>query len=624
MISEPENLPPRLARAMMWATLGLLFLVRLVDGRANGVTWPNLLVTMAPYPVLVAILARRHRRQRVRCGLLAAVTVLYGLPFLVLGAEWSWLPWPVAAAVLCLLPGRVAWPLLGLILAGTWAGGLLQSDSALMASWRVNATATDALIIFSLYTLANMVHELHAARTELARLAAVRERLRLDGELRRVVGGSLRTIADRLRRAGRAEPEAARTHLGDAIEAARSTMAGIRATAGEYRTATPPATAIESPRLARLILLAVIVLQSAKVLVAVSIDTGGHPSLLILGVPLLSGMLVLQALLMRRPTRVRLALIALLIVPAALPGSYVELVLGHLSSVWGFLSGAVLAYVRPPRSWAIVALLLTMQVSLYFYPPPVPAASQIAADMISHVILAWLFYSLTRLADLVVLLDRARHDLAQTAIARERARIGRDLHDVLGFSLSAVALRGELVMRLLDDDPGRATAELAALGALAERAQTELGLIADGRIRLPLHREIDAVLEVLADAGVATETALDAGSFPAALDTALAAVLRESVTNILRHSRARTCTISLTRTADAVRLRIVNDGADPAPAAGGSGLAGLAERTGGRLRAGHRPGGRFEVVAEFRSDPAGLGGDADGVDAIAGAHLGHR
>ncbi|GAA4633049.1 hypothetical protein GCM10023196_069030 [Actinoallomurus vinaceus] len=645
MASDPEDLPPRLARGMMWTALGLLFAIRLMSGRSEGVPWPNLLLTMAPYPALVAVLARRGPGPRVRYVLLAAVAASYAAPFLVLGADWAWLPWPVAVAVLCLLPARAAWPSFILVLAVTAVGGLLMDESLLITQSRVAATATDGLILFSLYALADMVSGLHAARDEQARLATLRERLRLDGELREVVGGDLRSIAERLERAARSvghepeavrtgqpepvrtgQPEAVLTDLREAVDAARGTLAGIRATASEYRTSGGPGvTPIESPRLARRVLLAVLLLQATKVLFELGFGAYGHPALMLLGVPLLYGMVALQMAQLRRPTRTRLVLIVLAVVPAALPGSYLDLGLGTVIGVWGLATGAVLAHVRPPRSWAIAALLLAGHLSVYFYPPPVPPHATIVTGVISHVILAWLVYSLTRLADLVVLLDRAKHDLTREAVARERVRIARDLHDVLGFSLSAVALRGELVIRLLERDPAQAGSELAALRALVGRARGELASIADGRIRLRLRREIDTALEVLAAAGVATDARVETERLPDSLDTALAAVLRESVTNVLRHSDARTCTISVACANGVVRLRVVNDGARPERGrGGGSGLAGLAERTGGRLTAVRGPGGTFEVVAEFRSDPAGLGGDADGVHTVAGAQLGDR
>jgi two-component system sensor histidine kinase DesK len=220
----------------------------------------------------------------------------------------------------------------------------------------------------------------------------------------------------------------------------------------------------------------------------------------------------------------------------------------------------------------------------------------------------------------------ARGGRRAAAVAAERDRIGRDLHDVLGFSLSAVALRGEPALRLLDRDPVRAATELAALVPVLERAHAELGAIAGGRVLLEPRREVDAAIEVLEAAGIAVRAEVETGPLPDGTGTALAAVLREAVTNVLRHSRARTCTITVTRADGAVRLRVVDDGAGGlrAPAPSGTGLESLAARAGGRLSAGPRRGGGFEVVAEFRSDPAGLGGDADGVDPVAGADLADR
>jgi len=293
--------------------------------------------------------------------------------------------------------------------------------------------------------------------------------------------------------------------------------------------------------------------------------------------------------------------------------------------MYGFLMGAVLTWMRPPRSWAIIAAMIGLHCVWFYFPPPVPTYPKMASSLISDVILAFVVYSFTRLGELVVLLDRARRDLAQAAVNAERIRIARDLHDVLGFSLSAVALRGELAATLMERDPVRARAETATLIEIVERSRAELASITGGRIRLLLSREVDSALEVLAAAGVDADARVETGTLPVAVDTALAAMLRESVTNVLRHSDARTCTIAITREpGGAVRLSVVNDGAATAAAPRpGSGLKGLAERSGGRLSAGPRPGGCFEMVAEF-SDPAGLGGDADGVDPVAGVQLGDR
>jgi signal transduction histidine kinase len=125
---------------------------------------------------------------------------------------------------------------------------------------------------------------------------------------------------------------------------------------------------------------------------------------------------------------------------------------------------------------------------------------------------------------------------------------------------------------------------------------------------------------------------VETGPLPAEVDTAVATALRETITNVLRHSQARTCEMTISGTDELVRLRVVNDGAmsvsfteaeaEAEPGRHGSGLGSLAQRTGGRLAAVRHPGGRFEVIAEFRSDPAGLGGDPDGIHPVAGSQLG--
>src|SRR4051812_25749028 len=108
---DSDRLQARLARRMMWVALGLVCSIRLEDAVSSHLPWPSVFLAMAPYPALIAILGGWHRR---RVLLLALVTILYAMPFAIVGMHWAWLPWPVAVAVLCVLPARVAWPLFGL------------------------------------------------------------------------------------------------------------------------------------------------------------------------------------------------------------------------------------------------------------------------------------------------------------------------------------------------------------------------------------------------------------------------------------------------------------------------------------------------------------------------------
>ena len=598
-----------IARFMLWAALGILFYIRAVSGVDNRF-WPlGVLLAAASYPALIALLAGRGSRR----WLLAVVVVLYLLPYPIVGWQWEWMPWTVAAAVLCTLPPRWAWPLFALIVGGTGAVAALTGKGGFSAIWYAIVTADDGLIVFSVAALAGTVERLGHAREELARLALLRERLRLEGELRDVLGGRVQAIAFRLRKAGGAPEE-----IREATELARRTLAKVRETAGAYRVAAPPkGPSPVEPRLARRVLLAVLAIQSVLVLTNLYFWMKSPPLTLALVLAGLVALLVAYAL---PPTRVTFVVQSLLIlVPlAVIPEGWDRLL--------SFFTGTVLLRVRPPLSWLIVGATLAAHLT-YLLNAPDTSTFNALAGFGGHVMLMWLVYSLGRLTELATALDRARYELAEAAVRRERTRVAGDLHDVLGHSLTAVALQGEVAGRL----PGT---DLAPLIALVDRTVAELDAIVGDRVALSLPAEITAAVGVLESAGVETEVRMESPELPAGAETVLATILRESVTNILRHSRARTCEITV---GPGLRLRVVNDGAgDPAgsgsglgglafvgePAGSGSGLGSLARRTGGRLTAGLRPGGRFVVIAEFGSDPAGLVRDPDGVDPVAGAQLG--
>ncbi|WP_344955581.1 sensor histidine kinase [Actinomadura miaoliensis] len=602
---------------MLWASLGILIYIRVASGITGGF-WPSgVLLAMASYPPLIVLMAP-CRGQAFRHVLLAAVVLLYLLPFPIVGFEWDWMPWTVAAAVLCVLPARWAWPLFVMVVGTAGVVAALLGYGAYWAIWYMIVTADDGLIVFSVAALVGTVERLAGAREELARLALLRERLRLDGELRDVLGGRLQAIAFRMRKAARQDAADARHELDAATELARETMAEVRATAGAYRGGPVPGypAQVESPALARHVLLAVLVIQCVLATTNLHFIERVNPLTLALGVLGLTAIVVLQMMPRTRVTFV--AQSALILLPlAVLPGSW--------DRVLSFFSGSVLLRMRPPRSWLIVGVTLAGHLAVLLAYTNDNVANALASFG-GHVMLMWLVYSLGRLTELATVLERTRHDLAEDAVRRERTRIARDLHDVLGYSLSAVALKGEVAGRLLDTAPDRARTELASLIAMVEQTMAELHSIVGGRVRLTLTTEIDAARQILRSAGIETTTHVRIPALPDEVDTALATVLRETVTNVLRHSQAGTCAITVSQDSGTVRLQVVNDGAKP-PAAPSeperpkTGLRNLAQRTGGRLTAGHRPGDLFEVVAEFRSDPARLARDPDGVHPVPSAQL---
>jgi two-component system sensor histidine kinase DesK len=177
---------------------------------------------------------------------------------------------------------------------------------------------------------------------------------------------------------------------------------------------------------------------------------------------------------------------------------------------------------------------------------------------------------------------------ARLAAAQERLRFARDVHDVLGHNLTVIALKGELGARLAHSDADRAAQEAADVRRLATTALAEVRQALRGYRVVDLQDQIDAIEQVMRSCGVRCTVTGPTEELPAEIATVLAAVLREASTNILRHSRARWCTIDVTRDGNEVRLRVTNDGADGAgPDRASSGLRGLAERladVGGTLR----------------------------------------
>lgn len=197
-----------------------------------------------------------------------------------------------------------------------------------------------------------------------------------------------------------------------------------------------------------------------------------------------------------------------------------------------------------------------------------------------------------RLLDVVDDLARTRAELALTAADEERRRLSRDLHDVLGQGLSAVALKGDLALALLEKDPVAAQREIDSLTAVTQRLRAELpDIVAAGR---PTSYAVEAgrAERLLREAGIDVRRRDEVGPLPAAVDSALGWVVREAATNVLRHSDARHWTVLAGRGENGLWLEMTND-RPPAEAerAGsgrsGTGLVGMAERlrtVGGRVR----------------------------------------
>ncbi|SNR90430.1 two-component system, NarL family, sensor histidine kinase DesK [Streptosporangium subroseum] len=189
-------------------------------------------------------------------------------------------------------------------------------------------------------------------------------------------------------------------------------------------------------------------------------------------------------------------------------------------------------------------------------------------------------YGVVRLVVVSDELAQARTELAEAAVLRERLRISRDLHDGLGSSLAAIALKGDLARKLIGRDPGAADGELAELIHVARDAAQDVRQVARGYREVSLTEEVHRAMALLEASGVSCRTSLAPLEVPRQVDEALAWAVREGTTNVVRHSRAKNCSISTSVQAGAVRLELVNDGARERRADGG-GLTGLKERAAG-------------------------------------------
>jgi two-component system, NarL family, sensor histidine kinase DesK len=168
--------------------------------------------------------------------------------------------------------------------------------------------------------------------------------------------------------------------------------------------------------------------------------------------------------------------------------------------------------------------------------------------------------------------------IEQLATLSERERIARDLHDVVGHTLTGVVVRAQLAARLLRSDPDAAAAELGSIERIAREALGDVRETVSGWRQVDVDDELDTAREALAAAGVTLTVQRDPELVltPSAA-TALGFAVREAVTNVVRHAGASACTVALRHDAGRVLLEITDDGVG-ASGPDGNGLTGMRER----------------------------------------------
>ncbi|MFF1283228.1 sensor histidine kinase [Streptomyces sp. NPDC058299] len=266
----------------------------------------------------------------------------------------------------------------------------------------------------------------------------------------------------------------------------------------------------------------------------------------------------------------------------------------YLSVAWGATLPLRAAY------WAIPASALVM------YLIGLRSDENEARGLLLLVLL--IGFAMTGVGQLVrttIELRKARATVAQLAANEERLRLARDLHDLLGHSLSLITLKSELAGRMLPGRPDQAAQQVADIEQVSRQALVDVREAVTGYRRPRLAAELAGVQVALTAAGVTADLPAepDLTAVPEEAESALAWALREAVTNVVRHSGADRCAVRLLRreTLDGavLELSVEDNGTGGSGAGPGNGLAGLTERlekAGGSLEAGGVRRG-FRLVA---------------------------
>ncbi|MFC3999781.1 sensor histidine kinase [Nocardiopsis sediminis] len=304
------------------------------------------------------------------------------------------------------------------------------------------------------------------------------------------------------------------------------------------------------------------------------------------------------------PERVFWASFALVVLVAVLLDVYTWTLM--LVGAWWSTAALVAPRARMAAIAAVLLLLPWIRIGLL----PEPDFVLLLQVWVSAILWAALMLGANRgtlfLWDIASEALAARDARARLAVSEERLRFARDMHDLLGHSLSGIAVKSELGARLAERDPERAAREMADVQRLAREALREVRAAVSGYREVDLAAEVAGVRAVLGAAGIRSTVDVPEDDTLPADSAALAAwVVREGATNALRHSNARSCDLSVRRGERAVVIEVYNDGVradavDPSGPRYGNGLSGLAERVaaaGGSLSASPTGDGGFLLRA---------------------------
>jgi signal transduction histidine kinase len=591
-MSSPRPRPG--ARSLALVVLGCSLVGRSIDA------FPHPSPAYVPFVVALFVLPGwyasgrfRDPWTRYRWPLLGVQAVLTVVPFALFGHHWvAGVSGLLGGLALVLLPGRVAWPLYGalaLLEVTLWSAvGLPYQPEIASVTWLLVAFVNQSLALYGLSRLADIVDNLDVNRDALARAEVARQRLAATRHLQETVQHRLHRISELLQAALAADTATSRrAQVEDAGRVAREAGAEARRLGLELphtvsAASTPDLPGPVPPRLARGITIGVVVVYTTQYLVNVCVPVGSYRPgpVTFVGAGLVAVAVV--ALQLRhsgadpdvRPagwpwTLAALGLLSVALYPSAGAASLLLLTL---------LAASGLLLIRHWSRWVLFAGVVVALPVLRLI-DPAGAAQTLAWSVYATAISSassLLVYGLARLTRAADELHRTQIGLADAARESERLRLARDAHDMLGLGLSTIALKTDLAAALLEQDPGRSHQETVQALHLTRLVDTDVEAVSGDRVSLTLATEVATARDSLAAAGI--ESQIDVEPARPEADV-FAPVLREAVTNVLRHSRARRCSILLTQGGGVATLVVSNDGVNEVSGGEpGRGLVNMSER----------------------------------------------
>ena len=255
------------------------------------------------------------------------------------------------------------------------------------------------------------------------------------------------------------------------------------------------------------------------------------------------------------------------------------------ASVYFIYAASFAAYIGETAFAIRILLLILLLIGLETWILRLPPYFWIPATVFSTLVGATNIHFKQRQMDSKKLL-MAQEEVEQLAKIAERERIARDLHDVLGHTLSVIVLKSELAAKLAETDPIRAAQEIRDVERISRDALGQVRSTVSGYQSRGLLAEVEQARSALRAAGVQAQCNFDAPKLPAAQEGVLALALREAVTNVIRHAKASSCSLSLHQENGNCRLQIKDDGCG-SMSPEGVGLTGMRQRVeslGGQLQ----------------------------------------